>query len=183
MLTLILSLLAYQITTPAYAEAKSVTVVQLQRTNYKPEKRLHYDLNYNPANCEIQRQKPFDAYYVDNDTGERIEKFSSDSVKYFGPKFDPSKVLPHEAELSFGAFEEIQESLGTHARLLFRIESVNGKCEAQAEVTYKNKRYQLLRIELEVKKILGFPSGVKWVRLKGKSERGPVVDCVTGGCE
>jgi hypothetical protein len=160
--------------------AKTSQVLELQRVNYKPEKKLVYELDYNPASCEINRARPFDFYYKDNSSGERELEISSNSRKFFAPRAE--NIGAHEATLAFMGFDEIERALGVRATLTTRVEKIDGKCVASTELSYANKRYTLERIEIQVKKALGIPSGVEWVRLKGRSERGRVVDCVAGDC-
>lgn len=168
---------------PTVAEAATAPVLKLQRTNYKPDKRLDYDLSFNPATCEINRNEPFDVYYRDNNSGQRLDEFSGNSQKYFGPRVDSSFIGAKQASLRFEAFDEIQTKLKMRAEIMARIELVNGKCVVTTEITYGKKRYQLERINIEMKKIFGMPSGVEWVQLKGRDARGPVTDCVVGECE
>lgn len=169
---------------PLSAFAKSTTVVQLQRVNYKEEKRLVYDLNYDPAACEIAKADPFDAYYRDNSSGQRLEKFSRESVRYFGPRVDPAKVRSNEVPLHFQALAEIQDKLGIRAQILVRLEKDGERCVPSAEITYKNQRFTLEKIFIRMKKALGIPTGVEWVLVTGKREDGSAVrDCVAGDCD
>lgn len=46
----------------------------------------------------------------------------------------------------------------------------------------EKKCYIILHIDLMLKKTLGFPSGVEWVKWKGRSDRGSISDCVAGRC-
>jgi len=174
--------IAAALLTSPFSEAKSSTVLELQRVNYKNEKRLIYDLNFNPATCEIDRNQPFDTYYRDNKTGARDPEFSKSSEKFFGPRLEGVRISAHEAPLSFKGFDEIEIALNMRARLVARVERVQGKCVASAEITYTTKRFTIERIELKVKKALGIPNGVEWVLLKGRGERGRIVDCVAGDC-
>lgn len=165
---------------PLSAEARSTTVLQLQRVNFKPEKRLVYDLNYDSASCEVNAADPFDAYYRDNATGQRLEKFSTESMRYFGPAALAARKS--EIELRFKALEEIQQKLGIRAQILIRLEMADGKCTPSAEITYSNKRFTLEKINISMTKAFGIPNGVEWVQVKGRSERGPLTDCVAGKC-
>lgn len=162
------------------AQADAVNVLQLQRVNYKPEKVLQYDLHVNAATCEIRRNSPFEVYYRDKTTGRRLPDFSGNSQEYFGPR--AVNVGANQAELQFEALDQIQKELEMRATLLMRSEKVDGKCVTTTEISYGNKRYELKEIFLKMKKTFGIPTGLDWVRLKGKSERGPIDDCVTGGC-
>lgn len=168
---------------PASAAAKSTTVVQLQRVNYKEEKRLVYDLNYDPASCEIHKADPFGAYYRDNATGERLEKFSRESTRYFGPRLDGARISANEVPLHFQALAEIQDKLGLRAQILVRLVKDGERCLPSAEITYKNQRFTLEKIFIKMKKSFGIPTGVEWVLVKGKREDGSAVsDCVAGDC-
>ena len=169
---------------PLSASAKSTTVVQLQRVNYKEEKRLVYDLNYDENTCEIRTKAPFDAYYRENSSGQRLEKFSSESTRYFGPRLEGARLTPSEVPLHFQALREIQDKLGIRAQILVRLEKDGERCVPSAEITYKNQRFTLEKIFIRMKKALGIPTGVEWVLVTGKREDGSAVkDCVAGDCE
>jgi|GEM_PF-4901331 len=175
------ALAALLLLSPA-TQAKTTQVLELQRVNYKPEKKLVYDLDFNPATCEINRARPFDVYYRDNATGAREPDFSGNSQSYFGPRLDNAQRGPREIELAFKGFDEIEKALNMRAEILIRLEKTDGKCAAFAEITYGKKRFTLERIEILVTKVLGIPNGVEWVLLKGRGDSGRVVDCVAGDC-
>lgn len=163
---------------PSFAQTS--TVLELQRTNYKPEKLLVYDLSYDSSSCTIHRRTAFDTYYRDNKTGRRLDQFSSDSKRYFGPRTD-LPVYETEAPLSFLALEEIQKELGERVQLTARLEKVDGRCVASSEITYRKQRYTLEKIFIKMKKVFGFPAGVESVILTGRNPDGSKVrDCVVG---
>lgn len=176
-----LALAALLLSSP-FTQARTSPVLELQRVNYKPEKKLVYELDYNPSSCEINRERPFDVYYKDNATGEREPDFSKNSEKFFAPRSVP--VSARKVALEFKGFDEIEQAVGMRAELLVLLDKSEGKCAPHAEITYGKSRFTLERIELKVKKaLLGIPNGVEWVQLKGRGEKGRVVDCVAGDCE
>jgi hypothetical protein len=167
---------------PQISLGGSATVLQIYRVNFKPEKRLVYELNFN-GDCEITKSEPFDVYYRENKTGQRLEKFSNESQRYFGPQINSNDFKTYEIPLHFRALTDIQEKLGTRAQILVRIFKENGKCEASAEITYRNKRFTLKSINIKMEKTLGIPTGVAWVMVNGLKEDGsPYKDCVAGEC-
>lgn len=169
--------------TSAAASAESITILTLQRTNYKPEKQLVYDVMVDPTSCELSKQAPFDVYYVNNSTGERLPSFSADSREYFGPRVNPATTTAHQALLEFKAFDEIQNETGIPAQIAVTTVKDSSKgCGARAVISYSGKSYVLVHIDLAMKLTFGFPSGVDWVRLEGLDGSGDVRDCVIGAC-
>jgi len=162
--------------------AEASPLLTVQRVNYKPEKGLVYELVFNKETCQINVAAPFEVYYRDNRSKQRLPDFSSDSRDYFGPRLDAAKITPTQAALEFKAFDEIQKETGVRAEILARLDNSSGECLASAEITYGNQRYTLEHIDIKVTKFLGFPNGVEWVQLKGINAEGPVVDCVVGKC-
>lgn len=180
MKTMILSAIALLTASSAFAD--SAPVLTVQRVNYKPEKRLVYDLQFDKNACQINTAKPFDVYYRENKGGKRLPDFSSDSRDYFGPRYDAAKTTPTQVALEFKAFDEIQKETGVRGEILVTLNNASGNCVASAEITYSNQRYTLEHIDIKVTKVFGFPSGVEWVQLQGKNAEGPVKDCVVGSC-
>lgn len=169
------------IAVPFGAQAATTTVLQLQRTNYKPEKLLVYDLSYDASTCAINRKAPWDVYYRDNSTGQRLEQFSSDSARYFGPR--AAIRAADEISLSFLALEEIQKQLGERVSITARLDKIDGKCVVSSEISYRNQRFSLEKIFIKMKKTFGFPSGVESLLVTGKADDGaPVRNCVAGNC-
>lgn len=164
------------------AVADTKNVVTLTRLNYKAEKLLHFDVVYEAQTCQIDTTKPFDSYYIDTKIQKRVE-FSSDSHKYFGPRLKNAIRGPHQVMLEFEAFDEIQNQVGAKAEILVTVENRKGQCEAWAQITYRDQSYILKHIDIMMQKTFGIPTGVKWVRLKGESEAGPIDDCVAGTCQ
>ncbi len=177
-LFILLSIFSIFCTAPAWAE----TVLTIQRVNFKNFKKLHYDLIYSAATCEIKTSTPFDVYYRDNASGERLPDFSSDSQDYFGPRIDRSRLSPTAVALEFKAFDEIQNATRRPAEILVRLEKVGNRCKARAEISYEGRAFTLENIDIKVKTFLGLPSGVEWVRLDGSDSEGKLEDCVVGNC-
>lgn len=170
------------IAVPFGAQAATTTVLQLQRTNYKPEKLLVYDLSYDASTCAISRKAPWDVYYRDNSTGQRLEQFSSDSARYFGPK-SSLRAAADEISLSFLALEEFQKQLGERVSITASVDKIDGKCVVTSEISYRNQRFTLEKIFIKMKKTFGFPSGVESLIVTGKADDGSAVrDCVAGNC-
>jgi hypothetical protein len=167
---------------PFGAQAATTTVLRLQRTNYKPEKVLVYDLSYDASTCAINRKVTWDVYYRENSTGQRVEQFSNDSARYFGPK-SFMRPAAEEISLSFLALEEIQKQLGERVNITASLEKIDGKCVVTSEISYRNKRFSLEKIFIKMKKTFGFPSGVESLLVTGRADDGtPVRDCVAGTC-
>ncbi len=175
-----LLLLAAALLSSPFTFAKSSQILELQRVNFKPEKKLVYELDYNPSSCEINKEKPFIVYYKDNATGEREADFSKNSEKFFGPR--DTAVSTRQVALEFKGFDEIEQAINVRATLTAYLEKNGEKCSAFAEISYAKKRYMLERIEIQVKKALGIPNGVEWIMLKGRDNGAKVADCVAGSC-
>lgn len=165
------------------ANADTKTVLTLTRVNYKNYKLLHYDIEFDSQTCSINTKRPFDVYYEDIRTGERMSDFSSDSEKYFGPRIDSKQVSAHEAVLNFKSLEEIQKATGTPARIVVKVQGASGRCTTEAWIGYADQSYILDHMDIKVTKTFGFPTGVEWLQLKGHDDRGPIVDCVVGSCD
>ncbi|MCC6138923.1 MAG: hypothetical protein IT287_09835 [Bdellovibrionaceae bacterium] len=169
---------------PHLSLAASSTVLTLQRLNYKSEKKLHYDVVYDDATCEIDLSSPFDVYYRDNTTGERLAEFSKDSAKYFGPKTQTAVWTRETVSLEFTAFDEIKKATNSEEKqiLVSVFANAQGGCESKAEFVSASETYVLKNIDIQATKLLGVPVGVDWVLLTGETEIGPVSSCVVGSC-
>lgn len=167
---LLLSLSAY---------AGTSTVLTLQRLNYKPEKKLIYDLNYNTATCEFNLDDPFDIYYRDNVTGERLPEFSKDSVKYFGLKKNSATWTPTAVALEFKALDEIKKATKTEATIVVSLSVVDGTCTTSTQYNDGQKSFELSHINIQSKLTLGLPLGVDWVSMQTPDAE----ICMLGDCE
>lgn len=163
------------------AFADSRTLFSLDRVNYRPEKRLRYDLSFDAATCQVNASAPLDVYYIDKATGRRISEFSSLSREYFGPRLNAGDVTPTSVRIRFRAFDEIQNVVGP-ATLVGRVSQGSDGCEVHTEVSYERKAFILDHIDLKLEKAFGFPVGLEWVLVHGVSGSRPVEDCLIGSC-
>lgn len=165
------------------ASAETSTVLTLQRLNYKPEKKLIYDLNYNATTCEIELSNPFDVYYRDNNTGERLAEFSKDSQKYFGLKANASTWMTNAVSLEFKALDEIKKATQTDASIVVSIEKIGEQCVTTTEYSNGADKLEISNIDIQSKLTFGLPLGVDWVSLLSETTQGPVKICVLGDCQ
>lgn len=165
------------------ASAATSTVLTLQRLNYKPEKKLVYDINYDTDTCEIQLESPFDVYYRDNVTGEHLAEFSQDSQKYFGLKLNSSVWEKNAVALEFKALDEIKKGTKTDARIVVSIEKVGETCVATTEYSNGLDNLAITNIDIQSKLTFGLPLGVEWVSLHSTTEQGVLKTCVLGSCQ
>jgi hypothetical protein len=161
------------------ASAETTTALTLQRLNYKPEKKLIYDLNYDAASCEINLLNPFDVYYRDNQTGERLPEFSKDSEKYFGLQKNSSVWTPTSVAFEFKALDEIKKATGTDVTIIVNMSIVDGACTATTVYSDGVVSYNISNINIQSKIKFGLPLGVDWVSLQSPEAE----ICVLGDCE
>ncbi len=163
--------------------AASQTVLTIQRVNYKAEKLLKYDVIYDQLTCAINTSKPFDVYYIEKATGQRLADFSSDSADYFGPHLAANRTSSTGVLLQFKAFEEIKTQTGLRGEIVVTSERQGTNCVLASHVSYSNKKYILKHIDLAMKLTFGFPTGIKWVNLNGQDDQlQPVSECIVGSC-
>lgn len=175
-------ILGFLVFASSVAHADSITVFSLQRLNYKPEKKLIYDINYDATTCELNLTTPFDVYYRDNTTGERLTEFSNDSAKYFGPRMQTSVWTAQSISVEFTALDEIKKATNSQASIIVTMRTENDICAPVAEYRDGTENYVLKNIDIQVRKVLGFPVGVAWVHMTGESAFGLVSQCAVGTC-
>lgn len=161
------------------ASAETTTILTLQRLNYKPEKKLFYDINYNSTTCEINLENPFDIYYRDNNSGDRLTEFSKDSAKYFGLKKNSAIWTPTAVALEFRALDEIKKATGTDANIIVSMSLVDGVCKTSTIYSDGLVNYEISNINIQSKLTLGLPLGVEWVSLQTSEAE----VCVLGACQ
>ncbi len=177
---LLLFTVLYQL--PVRADS-SATLFTLIRTNYKPEKVLHYDLVFDAKKCVINDGQPFDVYYVDAQTGERLTEFSSNSAQYFSPRLNEAHVTKTSAELNFKALDEVRKLTGIDAKIVGVITRTPSGCEVTAELHDGNSVSQLEEIVLKMKIKFGLPVGVQWVKVKVLNNGQAFERCLTDQCD
>lgn len=130
------------------------TLFNVFRTNYKPDKVLHYNVQLN-SDCSIHSD-PFDIFYVQNQ--ERIE-LSATSRDYYNPK---SIDFLGRFSLKY-SFKALEEFSGSQARIqVFSFRAQNGYCDAWAFAEFRGQIYALESFDLKMKLIFGFPTGMDY---------------------
>lgn len=158
------------------------TLFSLERINYKPEKILHYDVSYDSNACLFTQKNPFDLYYVDRVSGERLSEFSSNSKQYFSPEILDSATGQSQIELNFKALEEIRSALNTDQKIFVILKQVEGQCLAEARIEGEGRSSQLLKIEMKMKIKFGLPVNTVWVQTTENYQGEVIKNCLTDAC-
>lgn len=161
------------------AASDSQTLFTLNRTNYKPNKTLHYELKFDAGACTIDKSSPLEVYYLVDEGGSVSKQaMSEDSKDYFGPTWKSSDVKADKMTFTFYALTKFENVAPSERKITVVLEKSGGECVAEAKITYGDDSYVLNGIRTKVKKLLGIPSGVEWVALD--VDGGSL--CVVGSC-
>lgn len=178
-----LVLMAISLVASVSMATQTQAIFTLKRVNYKPEKLLHYDLVFDAAKCAIDANNPFDVYYVDINTNERLTEFSSNSQQYFSPRLNEANLTKTTAELNFKALDEIRKISGSDQKIIASLYKDNSGCHAKAEIIGAGTSSVLEQIEIKMKLKFGLPMGVAWVLIHELVNNQPVDRCLTDKCE
>ena len=130
------------------------TLFNVYRTNYKPDKVLHYNTRLN-SDCSISND-PFDVFYIQN---QRRVELSSTSRDYYEPK----KIEFLSRNALIYSFKALEEFSGSAARIqVYSFQSSDGTCDAWAFAEFRGNIYALESFDLKMKLIFGFPTGMEY---------------------
>ncbi len=165
------------------AQATTVRLFSLYRTNYYPEKTMVYDLEYDAADCRITDRQPISVYFVSTNSGTRLDGFSAQNRDYFNAR-EMTSPTAQALNFTFKAVNELEANLGSDLKFSISLVKNKSSCAVQTNFLKAGKvavqGLRKINVNFNLKNILGLgeqPSSINWLKLIGQSSK-----CLVGSC-